>query len=124
MRMIRSSREFRLTSGVMWDAFTAVALTEDTISRAMAEGEVYTAGKAVAIAKPNGERSERWRQICFVTGEGADALQLARYAFGRKEKFRTIWRLVYLPERSHLIKVLREAGMVRHGSFVLFERRA
>jgi predicted GNAT family acetyltransferase len=124
VRMIKSSREFRLGSGVMWDAFTAVALTDDTIGRALAEGEVYTMGNAVTIAKPSGERSERWRQICFVTGEGADVLQLVRHVFGRKEEFRTTWRLVYLPERSHLIKVLREAGMVRHGSYVLFERRA
>jgi predicted GNAT family acetyltransferase len=124
VRMIKSSREFRLGSGVMWDAFTAVALTDDMIGRALAGSEVYTTGKAIVIAKPGGERSERWRQICFVTGEGIDALQLVRHVFGRKEEFRTTWRLVYLPERSHLIKVFREAGMVRHGSYVLFERRA
>jgi GNAT superfamily N-acetyltransferase len=123
-RMIRDSGEFRLGSGVMWDAFKAVALIEDTIDRALAAGEVYTMGKAVAITKPSGERNERWRQVCFVAGEGAGALQLIRHVFGRKEEFRTTWRLVYLPEGSHLIKVLREAGMVRHHSYILFERRA
>ncbi len=124
MRMIRCSREFRLGSGVMWDAFTAVALTEDTIGRALAAGEVYTMGKAVAVAKPSGEGSERWRQVCFVAGEGASVLQLVRYVFGRKEEFRTNWRLAYLPEGSHLIRVLREAGMVRDRSYALFERGA
>ena len=123
MRMIKRSREFRLGPGVMWDAFTAVALNEDTIGRALTAGEVYTMGKAVAIAKPSGERGERWRQVCFVAGEGASALQLVRYVFGRKEEFRTSWRLAYLPEGSHLIGVLREAGMVRDRSYALFERR-
>lgn len=123
-RMIRRSREFRLGSGVMWDSFTAVALNEDTIGRALAAGEVYTMGKAVAIAKPSGEGTERWRQVCFVAGEGASVLQLVRYVFGRREEFRTSWRLVYVPEGSRLIGVLREAGMVRDRSYALFERRA
>jgi len=122
-QVIRSSREFRLGAGLMWDAFTAVALNEDAIGRALAAGQVYTSGRAVAISRTNGERSGRWRQVCFVAGEGEGALRLARYVFGRKEEFRTAWRLVYLPEGSRLITVFRETGMVRHHSYVLFERR-
>jgi hypothetical protein len=122
-QMIRGSREFRLGAGLMWDAFTAVALNEDAIGRALAAGQVYTSGKAIAISRTNGEKRGRWRQVCFVAGEGEGALRLARYVFGRKEEFRTAWRLVYLPEGSHLIKVFRETGMVRHHSYVLFERR-
>jgi GNAT superfamily N-acetyltransferase len=122
--MIRNSREFRLGSGMVWDAFTAMALTADAIGRALTAGEVYTTEDAVAIARPSGEGRERWRQVCFVAGEGAGALRLVRHVFGRKEEFRTTARLVYLPEGSYLIKVFRKAGMARHHSYILFERRS
>ncbi len=123
-RSVRDSREFRLGSGVMWNVFTAVALTRDTIARALASGHVYTTGRAVAISKPSLEGRERWRQVCFLAGEGVDAVRLVKHVFAMKEGFRTTRRIVYVPKGSGLIKSLRGAGLVRDYSLILFERRS
>lgn len=122
-KMTVSSRDFKLGSGVMWDTFAAIALTRDVISRALARGDVYTNGDAVAIARPSGEGRERWRQVCFLAGDGDDAVRLVEHIFWRKEKFRAARRIAYLPKGSALIGKLRGAGMERDYSLILFERR-
>jgi len=122
MSVIRHSREFALGSGVMWDTFTAKALTRKVVADALDAGFVYTAGGALAIAKHGGEREEAWKQVCFLTGEASGAVRLVRYVFGRKGKADRC--LVYLPQGSRLIGALRKAGMKRDYSLILFERRA
>ncbi len=122
--IIGGSREFRLGSGVMWDTFAAIGLTRDTVAREIRRGDVYRKGEALAILKGGGERDEAWRQVCFLTGEGEDAVDLVRYAFGRKEKMRTERSLAYMPQGSKLIGGLRDTGFERFYSLILFERRA
>ena len=123
-RMIRNSRDFRLGSGVMWDTFAAIALTGNVVTRALSRGDAYVYGDAVAIARPSGAEREYWRQVCFLAGEGDDAVRIMRHVFWRKERFRTARRIVYVPKGSALIGKLRDAGMERDYSLILFERGA
>jgi GNAT superfamily N-acetyltransferase len=121
-RLIRESREFRLGSGVFWDAFTAVSLSPTLIRKLVSEGSVWIAGKSVAVARLGGEGGEAWRQVCFLTGKGDESVRLVRHVFGLKEGAKTTRRIVYLPQGSRQIGALRRAGFTRLTSLILFER--
>lgn len=56
--LIRESREFRLGSGVFWDAFTAASLSPSVIKKLVGEGSVWIAGESVAVARL-GEKGAR-----------------------------------------------------------------
>jgi GNAT superfamily N-acetyltransferase len=123
-RLIRESREFRLGSGVFWDAFAAAFLSPSVIKKLVGEGSVWTTGESVVIARLGGEGGETWRQVCFLTGKGDAPAKLVKHVFGLKNRVKTIRRIVYLPQGSHLIRTLRKAGFSRLTSLVLFERTA
>jgi GNAT superfamily N-acetyltransferase len=123
-RLIRRSREFRLGSGVFWDAFTAASLNPVMVKKLVGEGSIWTAGESVAIARLGGEGSETWRQVCFLTGKGDTPVELVRHVFGLKEGARATRRIVYLPQGSHLVGALRRTGFNRLTSLILFERVA
>jgi GNAT superfamily N-acetyltransferase len=123
-RLIVESREFRLGSGVFWDAFKARYLSPPVIEKLVSEGSVWTTGESVVIAKVGGEGGETWRQVCFLAGEGNDPVKLIRHVFGLKESAKTAKRIVYLPQGSHLIGAVRREGFCRLTSLILFERIA
>jgi GNAT superfamily N-acetyltransferase len=123
-RLIRKSREFRLGSGVFWDAFTAASLSPAVIEKLVGEGSVWIAGESVAIARLGGEGGETWKQLCFLTGKGDEPLKLVRHVFGLKNRAKTTRRIIYLPQSSRLIGTLRRAGFSRLTSLILFERTA
>jgi GNAT superfamily N-acetyltransferase len=124
VRSIRTSREFTLGSGVMWDTFAANALTRKVIARALGDGEVYLAEGALGVAMSGGEGTEAWRQVGFLTGDEKGVVRLVRHFFGLREKRKPSRRLVYVPQGSRVIGALRRAGMKRDFSLILFELKA
>ncbi len=122
--LIESSKEFKVGSGVYWDTFTAISLTPETIDRRVKEGLVYLSEDAVAVAKQGGEGRGTWRQICFATGDTKGVARIIKHVFGKKERRKATWRIVYAPQRSPLIATAKAAGLERWGSSILFERRA
>jgi GNAT superfamily N-acetyltransferase len=122
MRLITESREFMLGAGVFWHDFTAAALSRDVVRRLLGRGEVWTAGRAVAVAREGGEGSEIWEQVCFLGGPGPDAMKLVKSVLGRDPKAVEKW--VFVPQRSPLIHGLRVMGYERNFSMILFERKA
>ena len=123
VRAIRTSREFRISSGVMWDTFAAMALTRQMIARAVGKGEVFLTDGALAIVVEGAEGPGSWRQVGFLTGEGKAAVRLVRHFFGMKGR-KADRRFVYAPQGSTVIGALRRAGLKRDFSLILFERRA
>jgi hypothetical protein len=121
VRTMRTSREFALGSGVMWDTFAAKGLTRQMIVRAVGEGEVYLAKGALGVAMAGGEGTEAWRQIGFLTGDQEGVVRLVRHLLGLGGKRKVNRRLVYVPQGSRVIGALREAGMKRDFSLILFE---
>jgi GNAT superfamily N-acetyltransferase len=122
--LITESRDFKLGSGVLWDAFAAMSLSPSIIKRLVREGSVWVTGESVAVAMLGGEGGESWRQVCFVTGKGDGPVKLVRHVFGLKNRKRTTRRIIYLPQGSRLIGTLRRAGFSRLASLILFERPA
>lgn len=122
--LIAESSEFRLGSGVYWDAFKATLLTPSVIRSLIAEGSVWTKGESIAVARLGGEGGETWRQVCFLTGAREEPLELVKHIFGLKARAKATRRIVYLPQGSHLIGTLRRAGFIRLTSVILFERTA
>jgi hypothetical protein len=119
---ITSSPEFDAGAGVMWDGFAAQSLTKETLKESILRRQVYSTEGAVAIARVGGEGAEVWSQVCFVTGNGPEAVRLIRHIFGRHERKRIAWRLAYMPQGSPLIGEIRRAGMTRDISHILFEK--
>ncbi len=122
MELVTSSDEFRLGSGVYWSAFAAEGLTRPVVDSLVREGTVYTAGGSVAVAKVVRVGDWSWKEVCFLGGEAEGALRLVRHVLVGVTGTRLGWRLVYIPQGSRLIRVLREGGFVRDSSLVLFER--
>lgn len=122
LRLIRSTREFRLGSGVFWHNFAAASLTRDVVARLLEEGAVRRLGKGVAVVKAGGEASEAWEQVCFVGGPVPDACRLVLSEVGRLRDAEERW--VFVPQKSPLISGLRKEGFAREFSQILFERRA
>lgn len=123
-RIIRESKEYAIGSGVYWDSFTAAEMTPRVLARLVRGGSVYLSGNAVVITKLGGEGSERWRQICFAAGPQKDVMKAIRHVFGRNERQRVTWKMVYAPARSPLASALSKSGFRRRGTFVLFEARS
>jgi GNAT superfamily N-acetyltransferase len=123
-KTIRESREFKLGSGVFWDAFAAASLYPAVIKKLVSDGSVWITGKSVVVARLGGEGGETWRQVCFLTGMGDEPLKLVRHVFGLKGGAKATRRLIYLPQGSRLIGTLRRAGFSRLTSLILFERTA
>jgi len=121
LRMIESSREYKVGGGVYWDGFSATALKPAVIARLIRGGSVYLSEGAVAISRLGGEGEAGWRQVCFVAGAPEGATTLLKHAYGKKEATRTTWKLAYMPQGSHLVAALRGMGMKRSWSLVLFE---
>jgi GNAT superfamily N-acetyltransferase len=120
--LVRRSREFRIGGGVLWDRFAAVSLTDYVVGGLIAEGAVYLSDGAVAIAREGSEGKEPWNQVCFVGGEPDECMSLISHVFAiRGDK--GAWRIVYVPQGSHLIERLRKVGMKREFSMILYERR-
>jgi GNAT superfamily N-acetyltransferase len=121
--MIRSSDEFRLGAGVMWDTFAAIGLTNKVVDRAIARNQVYLNKDSVAIARTGGEGTQIWSQVSFAAGNPQHAVQLIKHLFAAGQGH--IDRcFAYIPRGSGIIHGLREAGMKREFSLILFERRA
>jgi len=124
MKLITESRDFKLGSGVLWDAFAAMSLSPSIIRKLVRAGSVWVTGESVAVAALGGEGGETWRQVCFITGKGDEPAKLVRHIFGLKNKRRTTRRIIYLPQGSRVIGTLRKAGFSRLASLILFERSA
>jgi GNAT superfamily N-acetyltransferase len=118
---IKSSREYLAGGGVYWDGFAATSITRSTLAHRVEGGSVLLSGEAIAIASRGGEGSEAWRQVCFATGPHRDLELLLRYVFGRKERFKTTWSIVYAPARSPLVRTLAKVGLTRWSTFLLFQ---
>ena len=124
LRAMENSKEFKLGSGVYWDAFAAQSLTLDVVGRLVDAGQVWVSPKAVAVTAFGGEGSPTWRQVCFIGGDPDEARVLALRLFGLKGGRRPTRKLAYLPQGSKVITSMREHGFERHGSLILFERKA
>jgi GNAT superfamily N-acetyltransferase len=122
MSVIRSSREFAIGSGVLWDEFTAEALDQKIVANALAIGHVYRTQNALAVAKTVKAGNEVWKQVCFLTGKGEEAVRIVRHFFLQGEK--ADWCIAYVPQGSRLIGALRRAGLKRDISLTLFQRKA
>ena len=124
VRAIRTSRDFALGSGVMWDTFAAKALSRKVIARSVADGRVYLTRGALAIAVEGAEGEGNWRQVGFLTGQREGVVRLTRHVFGLKGGRKPDRCFAYVPQRSPVIGALRGAGMKRDFALILFERRA
>lgn len=124
MRLVRDSREFRLGSGVFWDSFAAKSLDRPMMERLIKDESIWLTGESVAVARVGSEEGIGWRQICFLSGKDGGPLKLVGHVFGLKQRSRTSRRLVYLPQGSDMISILRRAGFVRWSSLILFQRTA
>jgi GNAT superfamily N-acetyltransferase len=123
-KLITESRDFRLGSGVFWDAFAAISLSPSIISKLVHAGSVWVLGESVAVAMLGGEGGETWRQVCFIAGKGEEPARLVRHVFGLKNRKRATRRIIYLPQGSRVISTLRKEGFRRLASLILFERPA
>lgn len=122
LRLMESTKEFRLGKGVYWEDFAAASLNSGTLGRLVRRGSVWTRGRAVAVARRGGEGSSVWEQISFLGGPPEEALQLLRSLLGRVKGASERW--VFLPQGSPVIHALRRAGFKRDFSLILFERKA
>ncbi len=121
--LVAGSREFRLGSGVFWDSFAATSLSPPVIEKLVSEGDVWITNRAVLVTRQAGEGGELWRQVCFLTGDEGEAKKLVNQVFSMKERNRTR-KLVFLPQGSRLIGMLRREGFRRLAGLILFERSA
>ena len=119
--LIEESREYRLGRGVFWHGYTAASLTPEVIGKLVAEGAVWTYGRAVAVTREYGERWI-WEELCFVGGPVDDAMKRVESVLGWSKKARVRW--VFVPRGSPIIHGLREKGFRRNYAGILFERRA
>lgn len=119
--MVKGSKEFKLGAGVMWDGYTAIALTRDVIRGRVQGGDVYLCGDALAVGAPGREGRNAWSQVCFLTGGKEDATKLVEsiFAEGKGDT-----NLVYLPQGSRLIHQMRASGLRRAYSLILFEKKS
>ena len=124
LEAVEGSRELALSSGLLWDSFTAVRLTRESLAMMISGGHVYRLGGAVAVSKLGGEGTESWNQVCFLTGPSEDAVRLVLHIFAQKRVGRVDWCMAYIPQGSELISGLRGAGLKRSFSLILFERQA
>jgi len=122
IKLIMKSREFKLGSGVYWDAYEATSLTPSIVEKLVRMGAVWTTGTSVAIAINGGIGGETWKQVCFLTGKGDEPVKLVKHFLGSKERKRASIRMVWVPQGSKVIGSLRDAGFNRRTSQVLFER--
>ncbi len=122
--LIRESREFRIGSGVFWDAFSATALTPPVIKKLVDEGSVWKTTHAIMVTRVGGEGTEKWKQVCFLGGDADEAMKLVKHVFALKTRGKTARKLVFLPQGSRLIGALREEGFRRLAPLILFERAA
>jgi GNAT superfamily N-acetyltransferase len=120
LKMVRATKEFKLGSGVYWDAFATADLNEKTVRSLVADGSVLLTEGAVAVYRIGGEGGQKWRQICFLGGEPEAAATLVKHAYGVKEPMKTSWRMAYIPRGSGLQGALKKAGMKRRFTLVLF----
>lgn len=118
-RLIEGSFEFRAGRGFFWHNWGAASLTPEVVRALVGEGSVYRRGGAVAVYRSGGSD---WEEVGFVGGDPSDAVALVRSLVGRAKKTEESW--VFLPQRSPIIRALREAGFKRMFSNILFERRA
>lgn len=123
-QMVSKSREFKLGAGVYWDGFSATGLTRETLAALVEEGHVFMTDGALAIAKLGGEGAGVWRQVCFLTGEPSGAARVVKHVFGKPERAKTTWRLVYVPKGSRLTAALKKIGLKRSWPLVLYEIKA
>lgn len=123
-RLITRSREFRLGSGVLWDSFTAAALSPEVIANLVAGGEVWVSDDAVLVTRMAKEGREAWRQVCFLAGGKEGAEKLVSHVFSLKGGARANRKLVFLPQGSSLIGVVRSMGFRRLASLILYVRSA
>jgi len=123
-KLISESREFRLGSGVFWNAFKAIQLSPSVIEKLASEGSVWTTRESVVIGRVEGEGGETWRQVCFLAGERDEPVKLVRHVLGQRRRMKSTRRIVYLPQGSHLIGELRRERFSRLTSLILFERTA
>jgi len=124
MRLVKKSREFKLGSGVFWDSFAAKSLDSSMVKGLIRDQSVWIKDESVAIAKVGREEGIGWRQVCFLAGNDDGPLKLVSHVFGLKVKGRTSLRLVYMPQGSRMIGILRRSGFVRWSSLILFQRTA
>ena len=122
LRLVKSTREYALGSGVFWHQFTAASLNRDTVGRLVAEGAVWKLGGAVAVTREGSEGVQKWRQACFVGGDPEDASRLLAHVFSLDKSGRGVWRFAYVAQGSRIITNLREKGYTRDFSLVLFEK--
>ena len=121
MRLLRGSREYELGAGVFWHDWSAASLPPETVRKLVKEGAVWRGGRAIAVARKGGEGRDTWEEVCFIGGPQSDAVMLVKSLVGRSRKVAE--RLVFVPQGSPLIHLLRVEGYRRHFSMVLYERR-
>lgn len=119
--MVRDSKEYRIGGGVYWDGFTATGLGPKVLASLVREGSVFRSDGAIAVARVRSEGGSGWRQVCFIAGRPDGAVKLVKHVFGKKEGVRTNWKLAFVPQGSPLIATIREMGLRRSWSLVLFE---
>jgi ribosomal protein S18 acetylase RimI-like enzyme len=122
MNLMKSSAEYRLGRGALWDGFAEMSLTPTVVKNAIDENTVYLCGDAVAVRRLGREGKEIWNQIGYISGDPQPALKLVDAIFAMKGRFD--WRFVMVPQGSPLIGALKRQGLRRSFSNVLFERSA
>ncbi len=123
-QLIRGSREFRLGSGVFWDSFTAAYLSPSVIEKLVKEGSVWVSEDAVLVTRMAKEGREVWRQVCFMGGGADGGAKLVSHVLGLKGRPKATRKLVFLPQGSRMVGVVRRIGLTRMAGLILFERGA
>ncbi|MDG6985363.1 MAG: GNAT family N-acetyltransferase [Nitrososphaerota archaeon] len=121
LRMMKAQREYRLGRGVYWHGWAAAALYPRVVEKLVAESRVARLGDALAVVGRGGKGSGTRAEIGFLGGPPAEAAKLAASVLGRSGAEE---RIVFVPQRSPIIRELRKSGFRRRLSNILFERKA
>lgn len=124
LEMVSGSKEYKLGAGVYWDVSAAVRLAPNVLADLIGDGSVFRTDGAVAVARIGAQGGELWNQICFLTGRPEAAARLVKHLLAKKDEVKMSWTVAYLPRGSPLAGTLKEIGMKRTQSLLLFEGMA
>jgi GNAT superfamily N-acetyltransferase len=117
---VKQSREYKLSSGVLWDSFVALTINEEIVSEFTRAESAFVYEDSVCLLKKGMEEERDVIQACFFGYGRYGAEELYNLILQMNEKK----KIFYLPEKSKMIPILRKEGAKRENSFILFEKNS
>jgi GNAT superfamily N-acetyltransferase len=120
LALLRTSVEPGKGGPFLWDGFSAMTATRKVVAQRLEEGSVYMSEKAVGIKVLAGEGRSRWVEVGLLAGEPEQAVTVAHHIFATGGK--ADWRFVTASGASRIVTALRQDGMSRSFSLILYEK--